>query len=72
MYRTCASILTVALVAALPTASAAQTTDELNRDGRNTDNVTTQSMGLDRKNYSPLARSTGRTSGVSFPCGTRA
>jgi alcohol dehydrogenase (cytochrome c) len=27
----------------------AQTTDELVNDGRNTDNVTTQSMGYDRK-----------------------
>src|SRR5215218_8396336 len=33
---------------------AAQTADELVNDGRNTDNVTTQSMGYDRKNYSPL------------------
>ena len=32
----------------------AQTTDELVNDGRNTDNVTTQSMGYDRKSYSPL------------------
>ena len=32
----------------------AQTTEELVNDGKNTDNVTTQSMGYDRKNYSPL------------------
>ena len=32
----------------------AQTTDELVNDGKNTDNVTTQSMGYDRKSYSPL------------------
>ena len=31
-----------------------QTTEELNNDGKNTDNVTTQSMGYDRKSYSPL------------------
>ena len=31
-----------------------QTTDELVNDGKNTDNVTTQSMGYDRKSYSPL------------------
>jgi len=31
-----------------------QTTLELVNDGKNTDNVTTQSMGYDRKNYSPL------------------
>jgi alcohol dehydrogenase (cytochrome c) len=32
----------------------AQTTEELLNDGKNTENVTTQSMGYDRKNYSPL------------------
>lgn len=32
----------------------AQTTDELINDGRNTENVLTQSMGYDRKSYSPL------------------
>lgn len=32
----------------------AQTTDELVNDGRNTDNVTTQSMGYHRRSYSPL------------------
>jgi alcohol dehydrogenase (cytochrome c) len=32
----------------------AQTLDELVNDGRNTDNVTTQSLGYDRKSYSPL------------------
>jgi alcohol dehydrogenase (cytochrome c) len=32
----------------------AQTLDELNNDGRNPNNVTTQSMGFDRKSYSPL------------------
>jgi alcohol dehydrogenase (cytochrome c) len=31
-----------------------QTTDELVNDGKNTENVTTQSMGYDRKSYSPL------------------
>ena len=31
-----------------------QTADELVNDGKNTDNVTTQSMGYDRKSYSPL------------------
>jgi alcohol dehydrogenase (cytochrome c) len=34
--------------------AAAQTTDELNNDGENPGNVTTQSMGYDRKSYSPL------------------
>src|SRR5262249_938195 len=32
----------------------AQTNDELINDGKNPDNVTTQSMGYDRKSYSPL------------------
>jgi alcohol dehydrogenase (cytochrome c) len=31
-----------------------QTTQELVNDGKNTDNITTQSMGYDRKSYSPL------------------
>ena len=31
-----------------------QTTEELNKDGKNTENVLTQSMGNDRKSYSPL------------------
>jgi alcohol dehydrogenase (cytochrome c) len=31
-----------------------QTTEELVGDGKNPDNVTTQSMGYDRKSYSPL------------------
>ena len=31
-----------------------QTMDDLLNDGKNTDNVTTQSMGYDRKSYSPL------------------
>jgi alcohol dehydrogenase (cytochrome c) len=31
-----------------------QATDELVNDGKNTENVTTQSMGYDRKSYSPL------------------
>src|SRR4249920_1767587 len=31
-----------------------QTTEELVNDGNNTENVTTQSMGYDRKSYSPL------------------
>jgi len=33
-----------------------QSTAELVNDGRNPDNVTTQSMGLHRRNYSPLAQ----------------
>src|SRR5262245_5915281 len=37
------------------TPASAQTSDELVNDGRNTENVTTESMGYDRKSYSPLA-----------------
>ena len=37
-----------------PGTGMAQTTDELVNDGKNTDNVITQSMGYDRKSYSPL------------------
>jgi alcohol dehydrogenase (cytochrome c) len=38
-----------------------QTTEELVNDGKNTDNVTTQSMGYDRKSYSPLRQITKST-----------
>jgi hypothetical protein len=31
-----------------------QTTEDLVNDGRNPDNVTTQSMGYSRRSYSPL------------------
>src|SRR5258708_19957406 len=37
-----------------PSLGFAQTTEELINDGKNTENVTTQSMGYDRKSYSPL------------------
>src|SRR6202047_3361813 len=36
-----------------------QTTQELVNDGKNTENVTTQSMGYDRKSYSPLKQING-------------
>src|SRR5262245_43871740 len=39
-------------------AGIAQTTDELINDGKNTENVLTQSMGYDRKSYSPLKQIT--------------
>ena len=42
------------LLGVWPGAGMAQTTDELVSDGRNTENVLTQSMGYDRKSYSPL------------------
>jgi len=46
--------LCAALLAFWPALGFAQTTEELVNDGKNTDNVTTQSMGYDRKSYSPL------------------
>ena len=46
-----ASVLAVAPVPAL-----GQTTEEINNDGKNSDNVLTQSMGLSRQSYSPLAQ----------------
>ncbi len=51
MKKICCAL---AVVTALASLAAAQTTEELNTDGRNTDNVTTESMGLARKSYSPL------------------
>src|SRR5580692_1317249 len=43
-----------ALVALWAAPGFGQTTEELNSDGKNTDNVLTQSMGYSRKSYSPL------------------
>jgi len=48
--------LLVVLVGAWPAFSWAQTDDELINDPKNLENVTTQSMGYDRKSYSPLAQ----------------
>ena len=45
----CLAMLTCCAVPVLT-----QTTQELVNDGKNTENVTTQSMGYDRKSYSPL------------------
>jgi alcohol dehydrogenase (cytochrome c) len=42
------------VIAGAATVATAQTTDELNNDGKNPNNVVTQSMGVDRKSYSPL------------------
>ena len=50
--------LAAAFLGFWPALVSAQTTDDLVNDGRNTDNVTTQSMGYDRKSYSPLAQIT--------------
>jgi alcohol dehydrogenase (cytochrome c) len=48
--------LLATLLALAPTLAAGQTNEEINNDGKNTENVVTQSMGLDRKSYSPLAQ----------------
>src|SRR5262249_49751522 len=48
----------LAALLALAGTLVAQSNDELNSDGKNTDNVVTQSMGLDRKSYSPLKQIT--------------
>ncbi len=48
------SWLLVILLGLWPGTGSAQTTEELINDGKNTDNVTTESMGYDRKSYSPL------------------
>ena len=49
-------LLLAILLATRPSTGLAQTTGELVNDGQNTDNVTTQSMGYDRKSYSPLTQ----------------
>src|SRR5467141_2088435 len=46
--------LLAALLGVWPAPAVAQSTDELVNDGKNTENVTTQSMGYDRRSYSPL------------------
>jgi alcohol dehydrogenase (cytochrome c) len=46
----CSGVLVIGLAAI----ASGQTTEELNNDGRNPNNVTTQSMGLHRRSYSPL------------------
>jgi alcohol dehydrogenase (cytochrome c) len=46
------------LIAIGPAAGFAQTNDELVSDGRNADNVTTQSMGYHRRSHSPLKQIT--------------
>jgi alcohol dehydrogenase (cytochrome c) len=48
------SVWLSATLLSLAAAGLSQTTEELINDGRNTENVTTQSMGYDRKSYSPL------------------
>src|SRR5579862_5135103 len=47
-------LIYAALLGFLASPVLSQTTDELNNDGKNTENVLTQSMGYDRKSYSPL------------------
>ena len=55
MTRVC---LVAALLAAFTTQFTAQKSEDLVNDGKNTENVLTQSMGYDRKSYSPLAQIT--------------
>ena len=47
-------LLCAALLGILPALGWAQTNEDLVNGAKNTDNVTTQSMGYDRKSYSPL------------------
>src|ERR1700722_2224196 len=46
--------LCVMLLCLWPALGFAQSNDDLVNDGKNTDNVTTESMGYDRKSFSPL------------------
>jgi alcohol dehydrogenase (cytochrome c) len=46
--------LCAALLGFWPSLAWTQSTEDLVNDGKNTENVTTQSMGYDRKSYSPL------------------
>src|SRR5580700_7188497 len=46
--------LLAAVLGLWPMPGFAQTTEELVNDGKNTENVTTESMGYDRRSYSPL------------------
>ena len=46
--------LWVSILGFVSVGGVAQTTEELINDGKNTENVTTESMGYDRKSYSPL------------------
>jgi len=48
--------LCIPLAAFWAALGSSQTAEELINDGRNTENVTTHSMGYDRKSYSPLAQ----------------
>jgi alcohol dehydrogenase (cytochrome c) len=48
--------LLASVLAFAPVLALGQTTEEINNDGKNSDNVLTQSMGLSRQNYSPLAQ----------------
>jgi alcohol dehydrogenase (cytochrome c) len=48
--------LLATVLAISPIFALGQTIEQLNSDGKNTDNVLTESMGLDRKSYSPLAQ----------------
>src|SRR6202043_2303301 len=48
--------LLATVLTAWPALALGQTSEELNSDGKNTNNVVTQSMGFNRASYSPLAQ----------------
>src|SRR5687768_13385248 len=52
------TLLLASLIAGAAAPAWSQTSDELVNDGKNPANVTTQSMGYDRKSYSPLRQIT--------------
>ena len=47
-------ITSVVILSTLASAAAAQTLDDLQNDGKNTDNVLTYGMGYHQNRYSPL------------------
>lgn len=49
-------LVCAAVVGALAAAALSQTTEDLNHDRKNAENVLTQSMGYDRESYSPLSQ----------------
>jgi alcohol dehydrogenase (cytochrome c) len=56
MTKTVRACVTLVMAGSLAVPVAAQTSDELINDSRSPENVLTQSMGLDRKSYSPLSQ----------------
>ena len=50
------TLLLATVIAIAPTLALGQTTEDINNDGKNPENVVTQSMGPGRNSYSPLAQ----------------